>query len=257
MKVERATDEEVLAASRENPVYFNILVRRYRARFIRATARIVVVEADAEDVVQEALVKMWRNAAMYRRLDGIALKSWAYKIVLNQAYSWRRQERYAYMGISFDDALSVDLVDPHDFQEKVRARIWMRRLIDLLPPKYREVVMLYYFEEETYRTIAENLGITMETLKMRLFRAREMLKHMAATYTPEHVKVTDCLRDEISILCLPSPIEHTLRRERGVRLVGDLAMLSRDRLIMTRDIDISALYIIENTLRKVGLRLTG
>src|SRR3989344_7314749 len=84
-------DEDILRASQNEPAIFEILVERYQEPLLRAALRVVRRREEAEDIVQEAFVKMYKNADKFEKLDGIEFKSWAYKIAINTAITHYRK----------------------------------------------------------------------------------------------------------------------------------------------------------------------
>src|SRR3990167_6303241 len=80
-------DEVLLASSRENPQLFGILVDRYQSAFLRAAMRVVHRREDAEDIVQEAFLRIYKNAHRFVKQENVEFKSWAYKVVLNTSFT--------------------------------------------------------------------------------------------------------------------------------------------------------------------------
>ena len=140
--------------------------------------------ADAEDVVQEAMVRALTYFPTYR---GGSARAWILQIVRNTAYGAlkaRRGERLAgYTGL--DDAAAIEQVpDPTDDPEKALimsddlARI--DALIEGLPLELRETLVLRELEELSYRDIAQVTSAPLGTVMSRLWRARRMLAQAAA-----------------------------------------------------------------------------
>ena len=84
-------DEEILRSSLDQPAMFEILVEKYQEPLLRAALRVVRGREEAEDIVQEAFVKMYKNADKFQKLDGIEFKSWAYKVAINTAITHYRK----------------------------------------------------------------------------------------------------------------------------------------------------------------------
>ena len=140
--------------------------------------------ADAEDVVQEAMVRALTYFPTYRGGSG---RAWILQIVRNTAYGAlkaRRGERLAgYTGL--DEAVAIEEVpDPTDDPEKALimsddlARI--DGLIERLPVELRETLVLRELEELSYREIAQITSAPIGTVMSRLWRARRMLVRAAA-----------------------------------------------------------------------------
>ena len=172
-------DEDILRASQSEPAMFEILVERYQEPLLRAALRVVRRREEAEDIVQEAFVKMYRHADKFEKLDGIEFKSWAYKIAINTAITHYRKLKRGDEILSEDPAIfqetGDDLVESR-FSFAADAKAAVARALEQMPDHLRSVLHRYYLEDKSYRTIAEEEKISIPTLKMRLFRAKKLFK---------------------------------------------------------------------------------
>src|SRR3989344_2932262 len=84
-------DQDILRASLAEPALFAILVEKYHDPLYRAAFKIVRNPEESEDIVQEAFVKMYKNAEKFQKLEGIEFKSWAYKVTINNAITHYRK----------------------------------------------------------------------------------------------------------------------------------------------------------------------
>ena len=171
-------DEEVLRASQYEPAVFEILVERYQEPLMRAALRVVRNHEEAEDIVQEAFVKIYKNAGKFEKLDGIEFKSWAYKVAINTAITHYRKLKRG--EILTDDPAVFEEVDEEmadtRFSFVADAKSAVGGALEKMPDHLRSVLKRYYLEDKSYRTIAEEEGISIPTLKMRLFRAKKLFK---------------------------------------------------------------------------------
>lgn len=155
---------------------FEILVRRHDRRVYRAARAILRDEDEAEDAMQAA----WLHA--YEHLRGFAgtaaFSTWLVRIAVNEALGrLRRRSRLA----PLPDATQEEPMDerPQDPEERAQAREAVRlleRAVDRLPAPYRTVFVLREVEQLSTREAAEAIGIREEALKVRLHRARAMLR---------------------------------------------------------------------------------
>src|SRR3989344_4941383 len=83
----KISDETVFLASLRDPERFSEIVDRYQTAFLRKAMEILGDENDAYDIVQEAFVRIYSAAKQYRKLEGVAFKSWAYKVLMNQCFT--------------------------------------------------------------------------------------------------------------------------------------------------------------------------
>lgn len=181
-------DEEILIASLENPALFKILVDRYQEAFIRKSIGILKQQEEAEDIVQETFVKIYFNGKKFKKMEGIEFKSWAYKILVNTAISRYRQISKKWQ-MESADPLDLELASKRDVstEDMVLAKEIKSVTADLvshLPKPLARLVSLYYIEDKSYKEIAEQESMTIPALKMKLFRAKKLLKDL--TKKDEH-----------------------------------------------------------------------
>src|SRR3989339_2188792 len=101
----QAKDEALLVASQEYPDLFSILVDRYQAAFLRFAGRILNSKEEAEDIVQESFLKIYRHADQLRSSPDSKFKSWAYKIVFNTAFTHYRKAKKRWGETEYLDTL--------------------------------------------------------------------------------------------------------------------------------------------------------
>jgi len=85
--VASASDEELLKRSLKNPRLFEILLNRYEEAFLRKAYYILGTREAAEDAVQDAFVKIYKNAQRFQPQPGAGFKSWGYRILVNTCYT--------------------------------------------------------------------------------------------------------------------------------------------------------------------------
>lgn len=172
-------DEDILRASQNEPAMFEMLVERYQEPLMRAALRVVRRREEAEDIVQEAFVKMYRYAGKFEKYEGIEFKSWAYKIAINTAIThYRKLKRWSEV-LSEDPAIFQEAGDElveSRFSFAADAKVAVARALEQMPDHLRSVLRRYYLEDKSYRTIADEEKISIPTLKMRLFRAKKIFK---------------------------------------------------------------------------------
>ena len=149
---------------------FQPKIRRYLSRLVGTT--------DVEDLSQEVFVKVSQALPSFRGESKVS--TWIYRIATNAAFdrlrspSFQRAARAPIEGLQLatGELLGID-------QELARKEMneCVRRYIDSLPPPYRSVVILSEDEGLTNQQIADVLGISLDTVKIRLHRARGRLKN--------------------------------------------------------------------------------
>jgi len=171
-------DEDILRASQREPAMFEMLVERYQEPLLRAALRVVRGREEAEDIVQEAFVKIYKNAGKFEKYEGIEFKSWAYKITINTAIThYRRLKRGEFLT---DDPAMFEAIDEEApdtrYSFAADAKAVVAGALAKMPSHLKSVLRRYYLEDKSYRVIAEEEEISIPTLKMRLFRAKKLFK---------------------------------------------------------------------------------
>ena len=165
---------------------FRIIMRRHNRRLYRVARGVLGDDAEAEDVVQEAMVKGFQNLGRFR--GDSTLATWLTRITLNEAIGRKRRRRPM-----------VDLNDLDTFDEQSEARVLIfpgasansnpesetgraeiRRLlehaVDDLPEAFRIVFVMREVEQMSVEETASQLQLRPETVKTRLHRARRLLR---------------------------------------------------------------------------------
>ncbi len=174
--------------SAARPELFYELVRPYERRVYAAALAILRNEADAEDVVQEAMLKALANIRQFRA--EARFSTWLIQITVNEALMRRRRERKR-MTEAIDDRRDEegeyaprDFADwreiPSEALERKEVRQKLAEALASLDRKYREVFVLRDMEQLNIQETAEALGISVASVKTRLLRARLMLRDLLA-----------------------------------------------------------------------------
>lgn len=176
-----------------------LLLERYGERIYRLARRMTNNNADAEDAMQNTLIKILKNADSYRgESDPMG---WIYRITLNEAREIHRKRKrrpaVSLDGLPIDFDESNHPTGIHDFSKRpdkaamateVEARI--REAIDELPDGYREAVILYDLEGVPYAEAAELMDLTLGGFKTRLHRARLHLRKSLDEFWTQHDAAT-------------------------------------------------------------------
>ncbi|HEY4509280.1 MAG TPA: RNA polymerase sigma factor [Candidatus Paceibacterota bacterium] len=156
---------------------FGILMERYQAKIFRYGKKFLSSEENIEDVVQEVFIKTYQNIQSFDVSQKFS--PWIYRIAhntfINTLKKYSRGPLYLF---DFDTFLSYTVTD--DPIAKERENEEMKAVVDKglkeLEPKYREILVLYYLEELSYKEIADVLHIPIGTVGIRILRAKEALR---------------------------------------------------------------------------------
>lgn len=137
---------------------------------------------DAEDLTMEAFNKAFSKLDQYT--SEFAFSTWLYRIANNNCIDYLRRskkdndsmvnEHDAEHGITAHE-LANQLPSPEQLLINQQETILLREIVDTLHPRYKEIIKLHYFKELSCEEIAQQLGLPEGTVKVRLFRARELL----------------------------------------------------------------------------------
>jgi RNA polymerase sigma-70 factor (ECF subfamily) len=175
------TDEEIVERVRGGETaLFEVLMRRYNQRIYRAARSILSDNGEAEDVTQDAYVRSYMHLGQF---DGRAkFSTWLTKIAVHEALArLRKRQRLVEIDAapgSTEEGMNLQSKAPSPEQE-VLTQTWkvvLEAAIDRLPQAYRSVFMLREVEQMGTAETAMCLGISEGSVKVRLHRARVLLR---------------------------------------------------------------------------------
>jgi RNA polymerase sigma-70 factor, ECF subfamily len=174
---DREITELLHAGKRE--AAFSALQRRYADRIYRLCCALLREPALAEDAAQESLVRIWKALDSY---DGrAALSTWIYAIARNRCLSalQRRRAMASLSELPVAEEVEARAATAADESAEQLTRAeraeQLRELVDGLPERLRQALVLYYYEERSVGEVALMLGCPEGTVKTNLFRARAAL----------------------------------------------------------------------------------
>lgn len=149
-------------------------------KLFRLALRITLSREDAEDIVQDTLMKVWSNRAEMSAVSSI--EAYAMTMCRNQALDiCAKKER---QNISLDekahDRTDIHSMLPDEKMAQDEGKTLVRQAIDSLPEKQRTAMLMREIEEKTYKEIAQVMGLTESDVKINIFRARKSIReHLA------------------------------------------------------------------------------
>jgi RNA polymerase sigma-70 factor (ECF subfamily) len=164
---------------------YEALIVQFQQPVYNLVYRLLNDPSDANDVVQEVFLKVFRNIGSFRGQS--SLKTWVYRIAVNEAHNHRRwfcRHRKQEIGLerddderSYQDTLSDHGRSPYDMAADEEAHQILDAAMQNLNPTFRAAVVLRDMEDLAYEEIAEILQINLGTVKSRIMRGREALRH--------------------------------------------------------------------------------
>jgi len=179
---QQLTDEELIAKFQNGDLNaFEIIVKRYKDPLINFVYQFINDRIDSEDVVQETFIRVYRNKHLYRNIAKFS--TWIYTIASNLAKTELRRRRrrklvsISQMGFNNKDfELTDDGQTPEGQIDSKMPESTIRKEIDDLPVKFKEVVVLRDIQELSYEEISQILKIPIGTVKSRVNRGRLRLQ---------------------------------------------------------------------------------
>lgn len=159
---------------------FSVLVRRHTQRFYRLAFRFVQNKEAAEDIVQDAFVKLWEDPAKWRPGRNTKFTTWFYRIVVNLCFDWQRKKRPTEL---VDDAPLPD-ERPSAEEKLIRAeeQAMLENEIAALPERQRTALNLCFEEGLSNREAAGIMGVNLKALQSLIMRAKTTLKERMQPY---------------------------------------------------------------------------
>jgi RNA polymerase sigma-70 factor, ECF subfamily len=167
------SDEDLmLRVARGDQAAFRLLAQRYTGRAVRLARRTTGSDADAEEIVQEALLRVWTNAPRWR--PTAAFRTWFYRVVLNLSLNRRRRASFVpleQVGDPPDPA-----ADPSTQLERAELDRRVASAVAELPAQQRAAITLTYAEGFSNAETAATIGTSVSAVETLLVRARRSLR---------------------------------------------------------------------------------
>jgi RNA polymerase sigma-70 factor (ECF subfamily) len=159
---------------------FRMLMNTYQEAIYAYIRRMVVMHDDAEDVMQETFIQVFRNLNQFRRES--SLSTWIYKIATNECIrflNWKKGHDLPSEDINGELLNSLRASDYIDYDNKMAVKF--QEAILQLPDKQRIVFNLRYYDELEYTDISKITGTKVDTLKVDYHYAKEKIKNFMTT----------------------------------------------------------------------------
>ena len=160
-------DEEILSKFREDGTRneaFNLLLKKYQQKIYWHVRRMVIDHDDADDLVQDVFIKVWKNLPGFR--NDAQLYTWMYRIATNECITFLNKKKQK-NNISLDD-VDYELADTLSSSDQFSGDQIQRKLqqaILTLPDKQRLVFNMKYYDDLKYEEMSDVLGTSVGALK--------------------------------------------------------------------------------------------
>jgi RNA polymerase sigma-70 factor, ECF subfamily len=165
---------------------YETLLSRFQQPVYNLALRLLNDPSDASDVVQEVFLKVFRNVAHFRGQS--SLKTWIFRIAINEAHNQRRwffrhRQKEVGMGDEQEDSRGQAEVladtgrSPFDYVFDQEKQVLIEDALARINPTFRAAVVLRDIADLSYEEIADILQVSLGTVKSRILRGREALRH--------------------------------------------------------------------------------
>ncbi|MBW3111691.1 sigma-70 family RNA polymerase sigma factor [Bacillus sp. MCCB 382] len=166
------------AENSHRDAWLETIMDEYGERLTKLAYNYVKDWSMAEDIVQEVFVTCFRH---YEKIDEIlSFKAWIYRLAINRAKDVLKSSAFKRVVMNsslFSLFTSKEALPEMSLVKRSEEEVLSKSVLDL-PVKYREVIILYYYEECSIDEIQELLGVNGNTIKTRLNRGRGKLKEI-------------------------------------------------------------------------------
>ncbi len=186
--IEELSDTDIVRNTLVDKEAFGLLISRYEQKLRRYIRRLGVRnEEDQNDLLQDIFIKTYKN--LYGFDQALSFSSWIYRIAHNEAVSHFRRRSVRPEGSQVDDGNEVvgQIASGDDLMNEIASRDdgrILKEALEKIDPKYRDVVVLRYFEGKEYDEIADILLMPVGSVATRLHRAKTRLRKLLVTKLP-------------------------------------------------------------------------
>lgn len=161
------------------------LMQRYKDSIYFMALKMVNNKDDAMDLTVDTFGKAFENLDKYK--PDFAFSTWVFRIATNNCIDFIRKKRLDVIslnvitdkdgeGTPFE--IMSESLNPEETSIRKQESLKLKNIVDQLPPRYRNLILLRYYEEQSYEEISVQLGLPLGTVKAQLFRARDLLSNV-------------------------------------------------------------------------------
>lgn len=151
------------------------IVKKYSDIIYKVAYSMTKNKSDADDIFQEVFLKYLKYSNNHEFESEEHLKKWLIKVCVNQGKDLLSSNWNKIISTD-DDENSIDIQDTFNIEENSIINLDLKNALDKLPPKYRTVIYLFYFEQLSTKDIAKIIGSNSALVRVYLNRARKILK---------------------------------------------------------------------------------
>lgn len=181
--INKNSDEKLVLLTLKNQDYFLFLIKRYEEKILRYIIRISGLrKEDAEDLLQEVFIKVYQNLNDFDQK--LKFSSWIYRIshnvVIDNFRKNKARPEIADLDEDINDRIIENIKSDFDVTREIDRkylRTGMERVLKRIDNKYKEVLVLRFFEEKSYEEISDILKKPVGTVSTLINRAKKQFKN--------------------------------------------------------------------------------
>lgn len=171
------TDESLMRLIRTgNHQAFAILVRRHTDRFYATSFRLTGSAAEAEDLVQDAFLKLWQRPDIWKDDKGAKFTTWFYRVLVNQNIDRLRRTQKMASDNSALPFIADARISPEAETAMSEEQMNIERALSALPERQKTALTLCFYEGLSNAEAAQTMGVKIKALESLLMRAKAGLK---------------------------------------------------------------------------------
>ncbi|MFJ7936178.1 RNA polymerase sigma factor [Sporosarcina sp. NPDC096371] len=163
--------QEVLAGNKQAYAH---LINKYKNPLYATILRMTKNPHDAQDLVQEAFIKVYEQLRKYDETGTFA--SWMYRVAINHCMDEFRKKRYKMQQVEIEEGSIVSSDTPEIIFMKNEESRRLERLVATLPEDERIIILLRYVNELSYQEISELVDTPLATVRNKLYRAKKKMR---------------------------------------------------------------------------------
>ncbi len=186
MSVETSDEQCASQACQGDESALRALIERHSRQFYAVAYRVVLNQEHAEDVVQEAFVKLWTGKARWEEGKGAKFTTWFHRIVHNAAIDITRRKEHKVVPLKPEFDIKDERIDQEWAMQKGQEAEEVRQALESLPERQRMALTYVYYGEMKQAEIAEMMGVSLKALESLLVRGKTALR----SYIEDQTAVT-------------------------------------------------------------------
>jgi len=175
-KKNKSDEEIIMHIIAGNRNEYRFIVSRYEDKLTRYVRSIVGKSHDIDDIVQTVFIKAYTNI---RSFDStLKFSSWIYRIAHNESVNHVKSSVISKLQVFGE---WFDFGKPDDTEQELDREIMKKQLdscLQTLDMKYREPLLLYYYEDKSYEEISDILRLPVRAVGVRIYRAKEIIRRL-------------------------------------------------------------------------------